>query len=99
MNDAVLTAGFLAAITNFSNELKSGGTNLTLRSQGIYFTLEKNGQFLYALQSLNYIKQIEIRFHEFIKIAKIEKFPGGELKKEHLEPIKVTLRESFKSLY
>jgi hypothetical protein len=99
MNQAVLTAGFLAAIANFSKQLEAKGSSLTLRSEGLYFTLEKVGEVLYAIQSLNFTKNLEQKFHEFASKVQLPQISFGELNPAIAEPIKTQIHESFNALY
>jgi hypothetical protein len=63
----VLTAGFLAAISDFTGEILHIGKTFSIRTNRLYFVLTKSETKLFVLQSINYDKNLEKRFFSFIK--------------------------------
>jgi hypothetical protein len=61
----ILAAGFLSAISHFSNEFLKAGTSFSLRSKQIYFILAHIEGTIYTLQSLHTNKNLEKVFYDF----------------------------------
>jgi hypothetical protein len=51
-DDAVLSAGFLAAITGYSSNVLKSSDNFSIKSDQLYFKLLKTPDYLFTLQSL-----------------------------------------------
>lgn len=102
LNNAVLTAGFLAAISGFSQQISQNSTAFSIRHSGLYFTLQKTGSALVALQSINYSKQLQQIFNDFTNRADIANIlpQGGQPRSNtELDQFRNGIKEIFKRFY
>jgi hypothetical protein len=61
----ILAAGFLSAISQFSDEFLKAGKSFSLRSKQLYFILAHIEGTIYTLQSLHTNKNLEKFFYDF----------------------------------
>ena len=61
-DEIILSAGFLAAISGYSQEILHGGGTFTLRSNQLYFSLTKANKKIFTLESRSYNKNLERTF-------------------------------------
>lgn len=99
LDNAVMTAGFLAAITGFSGQIAKGNSSFSIKTGGFYFTLIKSGKALFALQSLNPSKALDKNFIIFTqKIDPLYLIPNLEIKKTE-SPLKPLVQKEFKPFF
>ncbi|MFW9924678.1 MAG: hypothetical protein ACFFDW_15460 [Candidatus Thorarchaeota archaeon] len=67
--DALLKAGFLAAISTFSRDVLHAGTSFTIRANRLNFIMKKEGNNIFTLQTINYDGNLEKKFSEFTRTA------------------------------
>jgi hypothetical protein len=99
LNDAIMTAGFLAALTSFSTQFGSGTNVFTIRSQGLYFTLLRSSQKLFALQAFHQSKALEKSFRIFCTTFNPPTVQSNDLTPEILSPINDQTRGIFKVFF
>lgn len=99
LDQAIMASGFLSALTIYSSQISQGTNFFNIRSGGLYFTLTKVGNTLYALQSIAATKQLDAQLLQFInKISKNLKSEDS-LNADQIEEITKNVHLSFKGLF
>ncbi len=99
LDQAIMASGFLSALTIYSSQISQGTNFFNIRSGGLYFTLSKIGNTLFALQSIAATKQLDTQFSLFIQ--KISKDLKSEetLTPEQIEALNNSVNLFFKGLF
>ena len=98
VDKAVLTAGFLSALSGFSGQMLNADSSFSIRTGGSYFALVKVEDKLVALQALNYLKSLDQRYTAFAKKVSPMVVPGTAGAQNGPE-VKQVIETYFKGFY
>jgi len=97
--DFILAAGFLSAISSFSDDILKAGSSISIRSKQLYFILTHTGGNIYALQALHTNRELEKILYNFGENLNLKLPKTNNLNEIDLDMVKSEVHNSFSSFY
>lgn len=98
-HEAILSAGFIAAITGYSSEILKGGESTTIRSENVYLVMVKKNDLIYTLQSINTNKNLRQSISNFMEQIHEEVKDKTSIHEVDDQKIDIAIRKNFATYY